>query len=66
LAVVVIGCLFGAFAGVFWPIALLTVLKKEFCNVVNYKVTIMDRADPFIHLIKIVPLIPSIYYVGKV
>jgi hypothetical protein len=26
----------------------------------------MDKCDPCIHLVKIVPLIPSIYYVGKI
>ncbi len=66
LAVVILGCLFGTLAGVIWPFVMLTFLRKDFCNVVNYKLTIMDRADPWIHLFKIAPLVPSIYYVGKV
>jgi len=66
LAVVVISAILGGFAGILWPILMLTVLKKKYHGKVHPEVSLMDRIDPCIHIVKIAPLIAAIVLVGNV
>ena len=65
LAVVVISTIFGCFVGIFWPCFMLTWGKPKFYGKPN-EITIPERIDSIIHIVKIGPLIASVVILSDV
>lgn len=65
LAVVVISSIFGVLVGIMWPIYMLSAGKKKFYGKPN-EITIPERVDSIVHMVKLGPLIASVSILSDV
>lgn len=65
MAVVVVSTILGVLVGVAWPVYMLLGGKKKFYGKPN-EITIPERVDSILHLLKIGPLIASVVILSDV